>query len=140
MNPASKDALEYARKWVRRSPGPDSWANLAAVYATMEPSDLKRARQWYRRAARRGHHRGLFEYGLMLIQGEGGLRRPAQGRRFLERAARFGQIDALKLLAFALSRGGYSYQPSPTRAKHVNAALRRARARCRKETAGQTSD
>ena len=32
----------------------------------------------------------------MLIQGEGGPRRPAQGRRYLERAAELGQISALE--------------------------------------------
>ena len=94
-------ALAYARAWVRRSPGPDAWSNLAAVYATKTPPDLKRARQWYRRAALRGHARGLFEYGLMLIQGEGGPRRPSQGRLYLEKAAGQGQVDALKVLAHA---------------------------------------
>src|SRR2546427_3878113 len=66
MNNEDKSALSYARSWVRRSPGPDAWSNLAAVYATKEPPDLKRARSWYRRAALKGHDRGLFEYGLML--------------------------------------------------------------------------
>jgi TPR repeat protein len=66
-----KSALVYARAWLRRSPGPDAWANLAAVYATKYGPDLKRARTRYWRAARRGHRRALFEYGLMLINGEG---------------------------------------------------------------------
>src|SRR5215510_3788521 len=105
MNNDHKSALEYARSWVRRSPGPAAWSNLAAVYATKQPPDLKRARHWYRRAALKGHDRGLFEYGLMLIQGEGGPARAAQGRRHLERAASLGQIDALKVLAYALARG-----------------------------------
>jgi TPR repeat protein len=34
------------------------------------------------------------------IQGEGGPKRPAQRRRYLERAAALGQIDALKVLAW----------------------------------------
>src|SRR5215831_3497106 len=103
MNDEEKSFLEYARSWVRRSPGPAAWSNLAAVYATKESPDLKRARSWYRRAALKGHDRGLFEYGLMLIQGEGGPKRPAQGRRCLERAAALGQIDALRVLSYALS-------------------------------------
>jgi TPR repeat protein len=74
----------------------------------------------------------LFEYGLMLIQGEGGPKRPAQGRRYLERAADLGQVDALKVLADALSNGGYSYQASRARAKQIKRALRRALSRVHK--------
>jgi TPR repeat protein len=68
----------------------------------------------------------MFEYGLMLIEGEGGPKRPAQGRRYLERAAAFGQVNALKVLAHALSKGGFSYQASRARATPVKQALRRA--------------
>jgi TPR repeat protein len=75
----------------------------------------------------------MFEYGLMLIQGEGGPKRPAQGRRYLERAAALGEIDALKVLAYALSHGQYSYEPSRTRAQAVKRALRRALSRLRKD-------
>jgi len=71
----------------------------------------------------------MFEYGLMLIQGEGGPKRPAQGRRYLERAAGLGQIDALKVLADALSYGSYGYQPSRTRASAVKRTLRRVLSR-----------
>jgi TPR repeat protein len=94
-----RSTISRAQSWAYRSSDPWAWSNLAAVYATAEPPDLKRSRHWYRRAALKGHDRGLFEYGLMLIQGEGGPKRPAQGRRYLERAAALGQIDALKVLA-----------------------------------------
>lgn len=136
MTEDDKSALAHARSRIRRSPGPAAWSNLAAVYATKQPPDLKRARHWYRRAALKGHDRGLFEYGLMLIQGEGGPKRQAHERRYLERAAALGQVDALKVLAHALSDGGYSYQPSRSRAKTVKQALRRALSRLRRETAG----
>jgi hypothetical protein len=131
MTEDDRAALAFARGWVRRYPGPDAWSNLAAVHATKQPANLKLARKWYRRAALKGHDRGLFEYGLMLIQGEGGPKRPAQGRRYLERAAAIGQLDALKVLAAALTKGGYSYRPSPSRAKSVNKALQRALSRQR---------
>jgi TPR repeat protein len=131
-----ESALSYARRWVRRCSEPEAWSNLAAVYATKQPSDLKRARHWYRRAALKGHDRGMFEYALMLIQGEGGPKRPAQGRRYLDRAAALGQIDALKVLAYALSHGEYSYRTSPTRAKAIRRALRQALSRARKYRAG----
>jgi len=132
----SEAALAFARRWVRRSSEPAAWSNLAAVYATKQPPDLKRARRWYRRAALKGHDRGMFEYGLMLIQGEGGPKSPAQGRRYLERAAALGQIDALKVLAYALSHGQYSYEASRIRAQAVNRALRQALSHARKNTAG----
>jgi TPR repeat protein len=72
MTSEDRQALRFARSWLRRDPGPDAWANLAAVHATKQPRNLARARYWYRRAALKGHDRGLFEYGLMLIDGEGG--------------------------------------------------------------------
>ncbi len=131
-----KSIVAYARSWVRRSPGPEAWSNLAAVYATRQRPDLRLARYWYRRAALKGHDRGLFEYGLMLILGEGGPKRPVQGRRYLERAATSGQVDALKVLAAALTNGGYSYQPSRTRAASIKRKLRRALAALRKRTVG----
>lgn len=136
MTPDDRQALNEARSWLRRSPGPDAWANLAAVHATKQHRNLKRARYWYRRAALKGHHRGLLEYGLMLIHGEGGPRRPAFGRQCLERAAAAGQIDAMRVLAYALSAGGYSYSPHPRRAASASKALRLALARLCRKSAG----
>ena len=128
----SESALAFARRWVRRSSEPAGWSNLAAVYATKQPPDLKRARRWYRRAALKGDDRGLFEYGLMFIQGEGGPRRPALGRRYLERAAALGQIDALKVLAYALMHGQYSFERSRARAEATKRKLRQALSRLSK--------
>jgi TPR repeat protein len=136
MSAEDESGLQYARAWLRREPGPDAWANLAAVHATKQPRNLKRARYWYRRAALGGHHRGLFEYGLMLIDGEGGPKCSARGRHYLERAAAVGQIDAMKVLAHGLSSGGYSYRPNARRAVKAKRALRRALARLRKDNAG----
>jgi hypothetical protein len=99
MDDEDRSALAFARAGIRRSPGPEAWSNLAAAYATSTPPDLKRARAWYRRAALKGHKRGLFEYGLMMIHGEGGPKKPAQGLRYLERAAAVGMLDAWTLLA-----------------------------------------
>lgn len=93
-NEDEKPTLAYARRWLRRSPGPDAWANLAAVYATKRRPDLKRARQWYWRAARAGHRHALFEYGLMLMQGEGGAKRQRRGLDCVRRAAALGDVSA----------------------------------------------
>jgi len=46
-----------------------------------------------------------------------------------------GQVDALKVLAYAFSKGDYSYQPSRTRAKQVKRALRRALSRVHQQPA-----
>jgi TPR repeat protein len=73
----------------------------------------------------------------MLIQGEGGPKRPEQGRRYLERAAALGEIDALRVLEYAFSEGGYGYQPSRTQAKQVKQALRRALSRIVKQPGKQ---
>jgi TPR repeat protein len=123
---SDRSTLSYARAWAYRSRDPVAWSSLAAVYATADPPDLKRARQWYRRAALKEDERGMFEYGLMLIQGEGGPRRPANGRRYLERAAARGQVDALKVLLHGVSSGRFGYRPSRTRADATRRALRRA--------------
>ena len=71
--------LTYARKRAYRSLDPFWWSNLAAVYATRERPSLERARLWYRRAALEDDPRGLFEYGLMLVNGEGGRNDPHKG-------------------------------------------------------------
>lgn len=129
--------LKYARSRAYRSDDPFWWSNLAAVYATQRPPDLRRAREWYRRAARRQHLRGLFEYGLMLIQGEGGPSRPAEGRRLVERAAGLGEIDALRVMSHAYAHGALTFQRSPRRAKQMQRALDRALVALREELAGE---
>ena len=122
-----KTCLASARAWLRRSPGPDAWSNLAACYATRNPPDLKKARRWYRRAALKRHDVGSFEYGIMLLEGEGGPKRPANGRRYLEHAASLGYIPALDVLAYAFSEGAYGYRRSSKRAKQFERAAQRAR-------------
>lgn len=124
--------LAYARRKAYRSSDPAWWAGLGAAYATCNPPDLKRARQWYRRAALRDDVRAQFEYGLMLINGEGGPRRPAAGRRRLERAAKAGDVDALKVLTHAYRHGAFSYQRSAVKARLTARALRAAQARLRR--------
>jgi len=128
--------LPFARARAYRSTDPLWWTNLGAVYATSKPPDLKRARWWYRRAARRGDLQALFEYGLMLIRGEGGPRRPAQGRRSLESAARGGDVAALKVLSYAYTRGAFSYRPSAAKARRTKRDLGRAMRRLRQAPAG----
>lgn len=129
--------LNFARARAYGSRDPLWWSNLAAVYATRQPPDLRRARKWCRRAAVRQDPRGLLEYGLMLIEGEGGPRRPTQGRRLLEVAAALGEIDALRVLSHAYARGAFTFKRSPGKARRTKQALRRALAQLRKSLAGQ---
>jgi len=129
--------LQYARRRAYRSDDPFWWSNLAAVYATQRPPELRRAREWYRRAARRLNLRGLFEYGLMLIQGEGGPSRPAEGRRLVERAATLGEIDALRVLSHAYAHGTFTFPRSARRAKQMQRSLDRALFILREELADE---
>ncbi len=117
----STDALQFAQRRAWRSTLPLWWSNLAAVYATRTPPDLVRARRWYRRAAVAGDLRGCFEYGLMLLRGEGGAAHPAAGRRLLERAAKGRDLDALKVVAHAYRTGTLGFPSSPRAARMYGA-------------------
>jgi len=77
----------------------------------------------YSRAARKGEPTALFEYGLMLIDGEGGPKNPARGRRLVERAAANGNINALRVLAAAYDEGLLTFKRSTSRAERVKRAL-----------------
>jgi TPR repeat protein len=132
MSPRSKDAnldMAWARNRAYRSDDPMWWSNLAAMYATTVPARMNLARKWYGKAAHAGDPRGLFEYGLMLLDGEGGPGSPRRGRTYLKRAARLGQIDALKVLAHTYAQGERGFPVSRARAKRLSARLRRATAR-----------
>ena len=115
--------LQHARRWAYRRKTPESWSDLAAVYATRTSPNLARARKWYSRAARKGEPTALFEYGLLLIDGEGGPKNAARGRRLVERAAASGNINALRALAAAYDEGLLTFKRSTSRAERVKRAL-----------------
>src|ERR1700757_431300 len=96
-----------ARARRRASRDPQEWSYLAASYATDSPPRPRLARKWYAKAARAGNAQGLFEYGLMLIQGEGGSTNGPKGRRLLMSAAAAGEIGAIRILAAAYELGTY---------------------------------
>lgn len=133
MPPLRDNVLAYARRQAYGSRDPFWWCNLGATYATRVPPDLVRSRWWYRRAARAGHVRAWFEYGLMLVQGEGGPTRAAQGRRLIERAAAAREIDALRVLAHAYKTGSLTFQMSEAKAASTARALIRREAQLRKD-------
>ena len=133
----AESALKYARKWAYRSDDPTSWSNLAAAYATASSPRLALARKWYAKAAHRRDPRGMFEYGLMLLHGEGGAVDLRRGRKWLQAAARVGQIDALKVLCHALQHGEFGFLWSPQRLRAPRQALRRADAALRRRVRGR---
>lgn len=129
--------LAYARRQAYGSRDPFWWCNLGAAYATCDPPDLVRSRWWYRRAARAGHARACFEYGLMLVQGEGGPVRAPQGRRLIQQAAAARETDALRVLAHAYKTGSFTFPISAAKAAAAARALRRVQAQLRKESRRQ---
>ncbi|WP_420472146.1 hypothetical protein [Brevundimonas sp. FT23042] len=58
------------------------------------PVDLPKARAWTRRAADAGNPRGMFAYGMHLIQGTGGSQNLDDGLLWLTRAAEAGVVDS----------------------------------------------
>ena len=121
-------ALRFARAKAHHSDAPSWWANLAAVYATLDSPRLALARKWYRKAAAARNPRAMFELGLMLIQGEGGPTRPAYGRCLVERAAAAGEVDAMKVLHEGCRSGWLGFAASPAPARQAARDLRRAAA------------
>jgi TPR repeat protein len=63
------------------------------------PLDPHLARLWYSRAAERGHADAQFNYGLMLILGEGGPVDQDNGLEWIRRAAAQDDHAALRYLS-----------------------------------------
>lgn len=64
--------------------------DLGCCYATGEEAIVRSpvlARYWYGRAARAGHADTQYNFGCMLLHGEGGPREPAAGLAWIRRAA-----------------------------------------------------
>jgi TPR repeat protein len=57
------------------------------------------ARLWYRRAAEQGHADAQYNYGLMLLHGEGGSAEPKAGIEWVRRAAARGNSGATHFLS-----------------------------------------
>ena len=61
------------------------------------PEDAGKAAQWDLRSAELGDPIGKFNYGLDLLRGRGVSRDEAEGRRYIDEAARMGVADAIEL-------------------------------------------
>src|SRR6185295_14502323 len=76
--------------------------DLGCYYAVGECGfaiDLSLARHWYSRAAERGHADAQYNYGLMLIEGEGGPPDPASGLEWVRRAVAQDDESALDFIS-----------------------------------------
>lgn len=70
---------------------PDAQRDLGCSYATGDygfPKDEALGRLWYGRAAEQGHTDAQYNYGLMLLHGEGGPADPEAGLEWVRRAGR----------------------------------------------------
>jgi TPR repeat protein len=83
-------------------------SSLGVMYATGEwsgPKDLAEAARWYRLAAERGDAESQYEFGFMLLLGEGGPKNAEKGLMWLERAAGQGHYTAFRLLVDCYETG-----------------------------------
>ena len=102
-------SFRFVREWLRAhlTSGWVPKRNLAAAYALGDGvgKDARRARAWYRRAARAGDASALYDLGLMYLEGEGGPADFAEGRRLLIAAGEAGDAMAQKVLAELFGQG-----------------------------------
>jgi TPR repeat protein len=76
--------------------------DLGCYYAIGEfgfPLDHRLGRLWYSRAAERGHADAQFNYGMMVINGEGGPADQSNGLEWVRRAAAQNDEAALQYLS-----------------------------------------
>lgn len=106
--------FDFLRNWIRANLTADWYAkrSVAAAYALGEGvrQNGRRARAWYRRAARAGDVSALYDLGMMLLEGEGGAPDLAQGRALVVAAAEAGDPMAQKELAYAFENGLFGFE------------------------------
>ena len=76
--------------------------DLGCFYAIGEygfSRDEVLGRLWYGRAAAQGHADAQYNYGLMLLYGEGGIAEPEAGMEWVRRAAAQGDLGAVHYLS-----------------------------------------
>jgi len=81
---------------------PEAQRDLGCFHAVGDlgfPKDEVLARLWYGRAAAQGHADAMYNYGSMLLYGEGGPAEPETGMDWIRRAAAQGDHGAIHFLA-----------------------------------------
>ena len=86
---------------------------LASFLATTSPPDLVQSRHWFLKAAQQASPTAMYELGFMMLLGEGGPAAPAEGVRWLEKAActaSYTAEDARRLLSDIYKNGQYGLE------------------------------
>lgn len=99
---------------------PEAQTQLGTYYATGDwpgPRDLKEAAKWYAKAAEQSDPTALYEFGFMLLTGEGCEKDFGRAVRMLESAAEQGQVDAVKLIIDMYENGSYGGAKNPRAAE-----------------------
>lgn len=81
---------------------PRAQRDLGCFYSIGEggfPKDSALGRLWYGRAATQGHADAQYNFGLMLLHGEGGPAEPDAGIEWIHRAAKQGDKAAIHFLS-----------------------------------------
>ena len=87
------------------------------------PEDRAWANQTFRLAAERGYGRGMYHWGLVLLEGAGVDADPMAGLTWMEGALEEGWLEAGFVLIGALASGDYGVTPDRARAERVLAQL-----------------
>lgn len=74
-----------------------------------QADDRTEAVKYYRKSAEQGNAEGQFGYAALLASGDGIAKNLAEGRRWLEAAAKQGHKVAINELALAYMRGGLDF-------------------------------
>lgn len=80
--------------------------------------DLAAGRIYYGLAAKQGEGSAQYEYGLMLLNGEGGPVMFEEGRLWLERSAEAGYEDAARVLGIFFNGGALGFPRDPEQAAY----------------------
>jgi TPR repeat protein len=89
----------------------DAQYTIAAHYATgfRTKKNRREAVKWYQRAALQKHVDAAWNFGWMLVRGEGVRPNVKNGMRWIRRAAKNGSVDAMKFLAAAKRAGLFGF-------------------------------
>ena len=114
--------MEFIKKAADKGVNEAQYA-LGVMYATGEdvPLDMALSRHRYGQAAQGGNTTAQFEYGFMLLLGEGGAVDFKAGKKMLEAAANAGEYQAAKLLAECYQDGLRGFPADVERWKHWRA-------------------
>ncbi|MEI6714637.1 MAG: tetratricopeptide repeat protein [Verrucomicrobiota bacterium] len=100
-----------------------SQVSLARLYMNGEAKDEKKAMEWYQKAAAAGEPDAIFQLGLGLLRGIGGLTKdPKKGVQYLEKASELSYSEASCWLGNCYGdKNNYMYKPNGEKLKQLEA-------------------